>query len=107
AQMDAAVLAAYGWTDLLPKCACEFLLDYEDEDDESEAGLATNEGKSRKRKKPWRLRWTDEIRDEVLARLLSNSTPSATCKKNSPAKRRQRPSPRNHAARSLRPRPRK
>ncbi len=65
AQMDAAVLTAYGWTDLLPKCACEFLLDYEDEEDESDA-----EGKTRKRKKPWRYRWPDEIRDEVLARLL-------------------------------------
>jgi hypothetical protein len=48
--MDAAVLTAYGWTDLLPKCACEFLLDYEDE--ESNEG----EGKARKRKKPWRFR---------------------------------------------------
>ena len=33
AAMDTAVLTAYGWTDLLPKCTCEFLLDYEDESD--------------------------------------------------------------------------
>jgi len=32
--MDRAVLDAYGWTDLRP--TCEFLLDYEDEDDEAD-----------------------------------------------------------------------
>ncbi|MCW5552268.1 MAG: class I SAM-dependent DNA methyltransferase [Verrucomicrobiae bacterium] len=64
AAMDAAVLTAYGWDDLIPKCTCEFLLDYEDEEDDE------SEGKARKRKKPWRYRWPDEIRDEVLARLL-------------------------------------
>jgi hypothetical protein len=64
ARMDAAVLAAYAWEDLIPKCQCDFILDYEDEDDDE------SEGKSRKRKKPWRFRWSDEVRDEVLARLL-------------------------------------
>lgn len=59
--MDSAVLDAYGWTDIQPKC--EFLLDYEEEEDEEENG-------SRRRKMPWRYRWPDEIRDEVLARLL-------------------------------------
>ena len=66
AAMDTAVLTAYGWTDLLPKCTCEFLLDYEDDESES----AAEESGSRKKKKPWRYRWPDEIRDEVLARLL-------------------------------------
>ena len=66
AQMDATVLTAYGWTDLLPKCTCEFLLDYEDEESESTAEESTG----RKKKKPWRYRWPDEVRDEVLARLL-------------------------------------
>jgi hypothetical protein len=61
AAMDRAVLDAYGWTDIQPKC--EFLLDYEEEEDEEENG-------PRRRKKPWRFRWPDEIRDEVLARLL-------------------------------------
>ncbi|MCB1134509.1 MAG: hypothetical protein KDN05_25580, partial [Verrucomicrobiae bacterium] len=56
--MDRAVLAAYGWTDLDPRC--EFLLDYEDDDDD---------GASRK-KKPWRYRWPDALQEEVLARLL-------------------------------------
>ena len=59
--IDRVVLDAYGWTDL-PN-SCEFLLDYEDEDDEAD-------GKARKRKKPWRYRWPDAVRDEVLARLL-------------------------------------
>lgn len=66
AAMDTAVLTAYGWTDLLPKCTCEFLLDYEDDDSES----ATEESSGRKKKRPWRYRWPDEVRDEVLARLL-------------------------------------
>lgn len=60
--MDRAVLDAYGWTDIQP--TCEFLLDYEDEDEEED------ERRSRRRKKPWRYRWPDDIRDEVLARLL-------------------------------------
>ncbi len=58
--MDRAVLDAYGWTNIRP--TCEFLLDYEDEEDEET---------SSKRKKPWRYRWPDEIRDEVLAKLLA------------------------------------
>jgi len=69
AAMDTAVLTAYGWTDLLPKCTCEFLLDYEDEED-GEEGSGKAEGSGRKKKKPWRYRWPDEVRDEVLARLL-------------------------------------
>jgi len=63
AAMDRAVLDAYGWTDL--QTACEFLLDYEEEDDEDDAPA-----KGRGRKKPWRYRWPDDFRDEVLARLL-------------------------------------
>lgn len=57
AAMDRAVLDAYGWTDI--PTDCEFILDYDDEDDDSG-----------RRKKPWRYRWPDEVRDEVLARLL-------------------------------------
>jgi hypothetical protein len=60
ADVDRAVLDAYGWTDLQPRL--DFILDYEgDEDGES----ASNDSK-----KPWRYRWVDEDRDEVLARLL-------------------------------------
>lgn len=62
AAMDRAVLDAYGWQDIQP--TCEFILDYDEEEDESEST-------GRTRKKPWRYRWPDEIRDEVLARLLA------------------------------------
>ena len=58
AAMDRAVLDAYGWTDV--PTDCEFLLDYEI-DEEEQAST---------RKKPYRYRWPDEVRDEVLARLL-------------------------------------
>jgi hypothetical protein len=64
AAMDVAVLRAYGWEDIIPGCECEFLLDYEDEDEDDDNGRA------RKRKKPYRYRWLDEVRDEVLAKLL-------------------------------------
>ena len=59
--MDRAVLNAYGWADLKP--TCDFFLDYEEEESE--------DGASRKRKKPWRYRWPDDFRDDVLARLLA------------------------------------
>jgi hypothetical protein len=55
ATLDRAVLDAYGWHDLRP--ACEFLLDYEEEDG--------------KKKKPYRYRWPNETREEVLARLIA------------------------------------
>ena len=57
AGMDRAVLDAYGWGNI--PTDCEFLLDYEI--DEEEWGS---------KKKPYRYRWPDEVRDEVLARLL-------------------------------------
>jgi hypothetical protein len=57
AAMDRAVLNAYGWSDIPNEC--EFILDYET--DEEETG---------NKKKPWRYRWPDEVRDDVLARLL-------------------------------------
>jgi hypothetical protein len=68
ASMDRAVLDAYGWTDI--PTACEFLLDYEEEDSEDEA-IETAGKKKRQKKKPWRYRWPDEVRDEVLAKLLA------------------------------------
>jgi hypothetical protein len=57
AAMDRAVLDAYGWSDI--ETTCDFFLDYEI--DEEEWG---------DKKKPYRYRWPDEVRDEVLARLL-------------------------------------
>jgi hypothetical protein len=61
AEMDKAVLAAYGWDDINP--TCEFLLDYEEEE-------SIEEG-TRSRKKPYRYRWTEDTHDEVLTRLLA------------------------------------
>lgn len=57
AAMDRTVLNAYGWTDIPTEC--EFILDYNI--DEETWG---------DKKKPWRYRWPDAVRDEVLARLL-------------------------------------
>ena len=68
--MDRAVLDAYGWNDIPIDCA--FLLDYPI--DEAEWG---------NRKKPYRYRWPDDVRDEVLARLLelnAKRTPQGTGK---------------------------
>ncbi|MBW4599044.1 MAG: N-6 DNA methylase [Calothrix sp. FI2-JRJ7] len=59
--MDRAVLDAYGWTDI--STDCDFLLDYEEEED-------TENSSGRQKKKPWRHRWGEETHDEVLARLL-------------------------------------
>jgi hypothetical protein len=63
AAMDRAVLDAYGWADIRP--TCDFLLDYDEVDDDADHGRAN------RRKKPWRYRWPDDLRDEVLARLLA------------------------------------
>ncbi|MEA5478034.1 type IIL restriction-modification enzyme MmeI [Pseudanabaena galeata UHCC 0370] len=81
-QCDRAVLNAYGWTDLQP--TCEFLLDYEDEEEtdpfdspstgsghRAQGSMAERSRSHRQKKKPYRYRWADEIRDEVLARLLA------------------------------------
>jgi hypothetical protein len=57
--MDRAVLDAYGWSDIRP--TCEFELEWQE--DES--------GNGRRRKKPWRYRWPEPVRDEVLSRLLA------------------------------------
>jgi len=57
AAMDRSVVDAYGWSDIPTDCV--FLLDYEI--DEEEWG---------NKKKPYRYRWPDEVRDKVLARLL-------------------------------------
>lgn len=86
AAMDRAVLDAYGWTDLHP--TCEFLLDYEEDEDHDEVPGG------RRRRKPWRYRWPDDLRDEVLARLLQLNRDRAELEKLTVA-----PSPR--------PRPRK
>jgi hypothetical protein len=61
--MDRAVLDAYGWTDIqpIPQHEAEFEEEPTDEDDFSGA---------KKPKQKYRLRWPEEVRDDVLARLL-------------------------------------
>jgi hypothetical protein len=58
AEMDRAVLAAYGWSEIPTEC--EFLLDYPI--DEEEWG---------NKRKPYHYRWPDGVGDEVLARLVA------------------------------------
>jgi hypothetical protein len=55
--LDRAVLDAYGWSDIPTNC--EFILEYDiDEQDWGD------------KKKPYRYRWPEDVRDEVLTRLL-------------------------------------
>ena len=69
--MDRVVLDAYGWTDI--KTDCNFILDYEIED--------ANWGN---KKKPYRYRWPDSVRDEVLSRLLALNAKRATVESTDP-----------------------
>ena len=64
--MDRAVLDTYGWTDI--PTDCEFLPEHEAE--------AVVDDASR-RKKRYRYRWPNGVRDEVLARLLVLNTERA------------------------------
>jgi hypothetical protein len=94
-EMDQAVLNAYGWIDVAT--ACGFGLDYLDSEEDAqlpdelqeridsgelffwEAGDALDfQGQLQaygaitgRRKLPWRYRWPDAVRDDVLARLLA------------------------------------
>ncbi len=94
-EMDQAVLNAYGWRDV--PTACGFGLDYLDSEEDAqlpddlqeridsgelffwEAGEALDfQGQLQaygaitgRRKLPWRYRWPDAVRDDVLARLLA------------------------------------
>ena len=94
-EMDQAVLNAYGWSDVAT--ACGFGLDYLDSEEDAqlpdelqeridsgelffwEAGDALDfQGQLQaygaitgRRKLPWRYRWPDAVRDDVLARLLA------------------------------------
>lgn len=70
AAMDRAVLAAYGWEDVPTEC--KFVLDYEVDDDDSS-----------RRKKPYRYRWPDEVRDDVLARLIELNAERAAAERRS------------------------
>ena len=58
ADIDRVVLDAYGWSDIPTRC--EFLLNHETDEDER-----------RRARAPHRYRWPNEVRDEVLARLMA------------------------------------
>ncbi|MCK4342367.1 MAG: hypothetical protein KAY37_11665 [Phycisphaerae bacterium] len=81
--MDRAVLDAYGWGDI--ETVCGFGLDYLDAEDEdvpedvpeqlwwptaAEALAFAAKLPQTRRRLPWRYRWPEETRDEVLALLL-------------------------------------
>jgi hypothetical protein len=94
-EMDQAILAAYGWSDI--PTACGFGLDYLDTEDDAqlpdalqmrinsgelffynadeamafEAELRSHEAIKGRKKLPWRYHWPDAVRDDVLARLLA------------------------------------
>ncbi|MXX08923.1 MAG: N-6 DNA methylase [Synechococcus sp. SB0667_bin_8] len=95
-EMDQAVLNAYGWRDV-PTTCCGFGLDYLDVNEDAQlpdelqdridtgslffrnaedavafqAQLKAHGAISAKKKLPWRYRWPDAVRDDVLARLLA------------------------------------
>jgi hypothetical protein len=100
-EMDQAVLNAYGWSDVAPpgplNSPCGFGLDYLDPEDDAqlpdelqeridsgelffwdpdeasafEAQVRAYGAVKGKKKFPWRYRWPDDVRDDVLARLLA------------------------------------
>jgi hypothetical protein len=61
--LDRAVLDAYGWQDIQPVAQHE--TEFEEEQTEDDE---TSDAKKAKQK--YRLRWPEEVRDDVLARLL-------------------------------------
>jgi hypothetical protein len=94
-EMDQSVLAAYGWSDV--STTCGFGLDYLDLEEEAQLPEELQEridsgelffwdahdaldfqgqlqaygSITGRRKLPWRYRWPDAVRDDVLARLLA------------------------------------
>jgi hypothetical protein len=93
--MDRTVLQAYGWSNI--PTACGFGLDYLDTEEDAQlpdelqdridsgelffwdandaldfqGQLEASGAISGRRKLPWRYRWPDAVRDDVLARLLA------------------------------------
>ena len=78
AAMDRCILDAYGWTDI--PTDCEFLLHHE-----------VDEATWGRKKKPYRYRWPDAVRDDVLARLLALNAERAAAETRTHASVLQRP----------------
>ena len=88
AEMDKAVLDEYGWDDI--PIRCEFLSDVEADEEPTS-------------KRFWRYRWPDEIRDEVLGRLIElNSKRAREEHQRGKAKPRE-PKPQQQTRRSTKP----
>ncbi|NDJ15473.1 MAG: hypothetical protein EBY17_30565 [Acidobacteriia bacterium] len=67
--MDRAVLDSYGWHDVPVDCA--FIEENpQDEDAEAERG-------ARPRRRKYRYRWPDDVRDDVMGRLIALNTARA------------------------------
>ncbi|HEY6343096.1 MAG TPA: type IIL restriction-modification enzyme MmeI [Bryobacteraceae bacterium] len=62
--MDHAVLDAYDWTEIHPIAQFEVEFEEEETDDDEFSG-------TKRPKEKHRLRWPEDVRDEVLARLLA------------------------------------
>jgi hypothetical protein len=68
--MDQAVMTAYGWDSALKRLAVPGFEPLFDEDED--------EATARRARKKFRYRWPEEVRDEVLARLLALNAERAT-----------------------------
>ncbi|MBI4660699.1 MAG: hypothetical protein HY735_17825 [Verrucomicrobia bacterium] len=94
AAMDAAVLIAYGWTDLLLKCTCEFLLDYEAPPSLTTPARQATGRAAVKGKSPGATAGPTRSATKSSP-ASSDSTPSGPSRNASPAWRRPPPSPRS------------
>jgi hypothetical protein len=93
AAMDHAVLAAYGWSDLIEtgRTDCEFIPDYCDEAPDGGDPIP----------KSIRYRWPDSTRDEVLARLLKLNAQRAEQERLAGEAEKKRPPAKTKAAKAV------
>jgi len=89
--MDRAVLQAYGWHDLQP------IAMHEPEFDEGPAEEDDFSG-ARKPKQKFRLPWLEEVRDDVLARLLILNEQRAAAEALEPKTKKKKKKKSKHAA---------
>jgi hypothetical protein len=63
-QLDSGLLEAYGWSDIAEECESSFFPVNEEEENDDETSS------DKIKKSDWRYRWSDDVRERVLARLL-------------------------------------